>query len=52
MSFPEIGLAHATEIDISKKCWMSFPEICLSHVQKKTNEISEKFLDEFSKICQ
>jgi len=31
MNFPEIGPAHAPEIEISKKYWMSFPEIRLCH---------------------
>ena len=31
MNFPEIGLAYALEIEISKKYWMSFPEIRLYH---------------------
>jgi len=31
MNFPEIGQAHAPEIKIWKKYWMSFPEIRLCH---------------------
>ena len=45
-----IGPAHAPEIEISKKYWMSFPEIRLCHTRK--TEILEKFLDEFTKIRQ
>ena len=29
--FTKIGPAHAPEIEISKKYWMSFPEIRLCH---------------------
>ena len=31
MNFPEIGRAHAPEIAISEKYWMSFPEIGRAH---------------------
>ena len=32
MSFPEIGLTNAPEIEITTTHWMSFPEIGLCHV--------------------
>ena len=51
MNFPEIGPAHAPKIKILKKYCMSFLEIRLCHRPQKT-EISEKNLDEFSRICQ
>ena len=52
---PEIGLGHApifykTWISNHKNWWMSFPEIGLCHARK--TEISGKFLDEFSRICE
>ena len=50
MNFPEIGPAHAPEIESSKKYWISFPEIRLCH--NPETEILEKFLDEFSRTCQ
>jgi len=34
MNFPEIGPVLAPEIEISKKYWMSFPEIRLCHTPK------------------
>ena len=45
-SFPENGLAHAPEIEISKKYWMSFPEVRLYQTPK--NVTFGKILDEFS----
>ena len=47
MNFPEI--------EISKQYWINFLEISLSHRETLTlrkTEISGKFLDEFSRICQ
>ena len=35
MNFPKIGPAHAPEIEIKKKYWMSFPEIRLCHTPQK-----------------
>ena len=54
MNFPDIGPAHAPKSEISKKYWMSFPEICLERVcvTPRKTEISENFLNEFSRICQ
>ena len=49
-SFPEIGPAHAPEIEISKKYWMSFPTIRRVTAQK--TEISEKIPVEFSRSFQ
>ena len=49
MIFPVIGSAHDPKIKISKKYWMSFPEIGQARDPEKT-EISEKFMDEFSRI--
>jgi len=37
MNFPEIGPANAPEIEISKKYWMSFPEIGLCHASENCN---------------
>ena len=34
MNFREIGPAYAPEIAISKKYWMSFPEIRLYHARE------------------
>ena len=40
MSFSEISLAHAREIQILNKYWISFPEIGLCHAPEKfTNEL-------------
>ena len=33
-SFPEIGLAHALEIEILRKNWMGFPKIGLFQVRE------------------
>ena len=49
MNFPEIGQAHAPEIESSKKYWISFPEIRLYHTPENWN--FEKNLAEFSRIC-
>ena len=37
MSFPEIDLAHAQEIEISKKYWMGSPEIGLCNSPENLN---------------
>ena len=38
MNFPEIGPAHAPEIETSKKYWMSLPEIGLCPGKLKFRE--------------
>ena len=44
MPFPEICLAHALGIEISKENWISFPTIGCCHDRK--TEISGKNLDD------
>ena len=54
-SFPEIGLAHTLEIEISKKYWMSFTKIGVCNTPEKWNFGKNSgwvFLENFSKICQ
>ena len=40
MTFPEIGLAHDRQIEVSK------------NMNEFSNELSEIYLDEFSKKCK
>ena len=46
----KIGPAHATEIEISKKYCMSFPENVPRFTPRKS-EISENFLDDFPRFA-
>ena len=50
MNFPEIVPTHAPEIEISKNTGWFFQKSV--YVTPPKTEISENFLDEFSRICQ